>query len=347
MIYSVLGEQPFQVNSDSFSVSPSESGYDLYLSADGVNYSNFATVAANTTRQFTSMNSGNYYILSGNTSEVKVNWDRECHGGGGGGGTAGVSSLDGQTGALTTKTINGNAILGSGDIEISGGTGGKTKLYYSLDSGTTQEAEAIANLAVSSGLSAFCDTYELILLSNGKYYIPTQFSLDDVGDDEYWLTFYIQNFGNTYVDMVGMATKNRGFFPINQFWYSDNYNSVFMLTLNDLTGGTPSWRTYANFDDLTNLKDNHNNGKAFINIYLFYDLGNENKPYAVATAWRYDGENGNSDFYFYFDDVEVNNTRYRGVYKWNSNNSSWTTVYWDTWANYTGLGDIETLLSQI
>lgn len=41
---------------------------------------------------------------------------------GGGGGVAGVSSLNGQTGALTTKTINGNDILGSGDITIEGGS---------------------------------------------------------------------------------------------------------------------------------------------------------------------------------------------------------------------------------
>lgn len=33
---------------------------------------------------------------------------------------AGVSSLDGQTGALTLKTINGNQILGEGDIRTSG-----------------------------------------------------------------------------------------------------------------------------------------------------------------------------------------------------------------------------------
>jgi len=122
MIYKISGEQPFQVLSDSFSVSPSESGYNLYISADGVNYSQFATVAANTTRQFTGMNNGNYYILSGNTSEVQVNWNRDC-GGGGGGGTAGVSSLNGQTGALTTKTVGGQSILGEGDIPISGGSG--------------------------------------------------------------------------------------------------------------------------------------------------------------------------------------------------------------------------------
>lgn len=37
-----------------------------------------------------------------------------------GGTGSGVSSLDGQTGALTLKTINGNGLLGTGDISISG-----------------------------------------------------------------------------------------------------------------------------------------------------------------------------------------------------------------------------------
>lgn len=152
MIYNISGEQPFQVLSDSFSVSPSQSGYDLYLSADGFNYSRFATVASGTTKQFTGMNNGNYYILSGNTSDVKVNWERDC--GGGGGGAAGVSSLDGQTGALTTKTIGGQSILGTGDIPVGGGSnvyyvdgdsinnysGVVDEIYHKLSSGETAYA---------------------------------------------------------------------------------------------------------------------------------------------------------------------------------------------------------------
>lgn len=38
------------------------------------------------------------------------------------GGTAGVTSIDGESGALTLKTINGNNLLGSGNIDISGGS---------------------------------------------------------------------------------------------------------------------------------------------------------------------------------------------------------------------------------
>lgn len=125
MIYKIENEQHFQVLSSSFSVSPSESGYVLMFSANGFDFSEFTTVAAGQNKQFVNMSNGNYYYLSGNTDTVEVNWERECHGGGGGG-TAGVSSLDGQTGALTTKTINGNAILGSGNIEISGGDSAAT-----------------------------------------------------------------------------------------------------------------------------------------------------------------------------------------------------------------------------
>lgn len=150
MIYTINGEQPFQVLSESFSVSPSQSGYDLYLSADGHNYSKFATVAANTTRQFTGMNEGNYYLLSGNTSTVKVNWMKDC--GGGGGAAAGVSSIDGQTGALTTKTINGNSILGSGDIVISGGSSEQNYLIVDALSAVTSPVDGMY-VYVNSGVT--------------------------------------------------------------------------------------------------------------------------------------------------------------------------------------------------
>ena len=44
------------------------------------------------------------------------------------GGTTGVTSLNGQTGAITLKTVNGQTLTGSGDITISGGTTGVTSL---------------------------------------------------------------------------------------------------------------------------------------------------------------------------------------------------------------------------
>ena len=45
-------------------------------------------------------------------------------GGGGGSASAGVNSINGFQGDLTLKSINGQSLIGSGDIEISGGEGG-------------------------------------------------------------------------------------------------------------------------------------------------------------------------------------------------------------------------------
>ena len=142
MIYKITDEQHFQVLSDSFSVSPSETGYELYFSANGVEFSPFTTVAAGQNKQFVNMANGNYYYLSGNVGDVEVNWEKDC-GGGGGGGTAGVSSLDGQTGALTTKTINGNAILGTGDIVISGAGGDSNYVIVDALSAITNPVEGM------------------------------------------------------------------------------------------------------------------------------------------------------------------------------------------------------------
>lgn len=47
---------------------------------------------------------------------------------GGGGGTAGVSSINGQSGDLKLKTINNNDLLGEGNIEIQGGGGDVTSV---------------------------------------------------------------------------------------------------------------------------------------------------------------------------------------------------------------------------
>ena len=689
MIYSINGEQPFQVNSDSFSVSPSESGYDLYLSADGVNYSNFATVASGVTRQFTNMNEGNYYRLMGNTSLVKVNWERSC-GGGGGGGTAGVSSLDGQTGALTLKTVNGNALLGSGDIVISGGGGGEQNMkYWSLNDYDNADSEGKAAIydemcewmdgapengvgmiyTYNSGYSedyntmyydslvfncvhkeagyssfhfiairrtlddalysmyvfrlartsrdnfyetkyfsdfimelgdsagtinlngadpdeyriALSDTskdvyikfsagvgngYELgKVLSRGytvdysQYHIwgrmeyngvnymghwvfengaftteswepesagssgPSNYVIVDdlsaitnpvegmvayvpahievktgctfVRDNSYgdsWENIYMSspegayedihfsdsnipeagkdvfdrwwapgpclnkwtktNMGYAYAETGATATTLYYFtepgyvidsshtydymtftpdvainYPVKETKYmydgtnwvnitpelsnmsreelfaianaikSDRYmfsvmnitldygrgdsvmkmfactygenkwiqlrgqredsfknvdiridpvdrtfiydeididlpRTAFMIGITDLTGGTPTLRFGDNmWDNLKNLKD-RGDSKTSVNVYLFYDLENEDKPYAVANSWRYDGENGNDKYYFYFDDIEYNGTRYRAVYQYDMSNSAWTTLYWDTYANY-------------
>ena len=204
MIYNISGEQPFQVLSDSFSVSPSQSGYDLYLSADGFNYSRFATVASGTTKQFTGMNNGNYYILSGNTSEVKVNWEREC--GGGGGGAAGVSSLDGQTGDLTTKTIGGQSILGTGDIPAGGSDN-----YQIVDNiSEVQNPQAGTKVYVRSGSTV--DTYDGI-------------AFDASTVSEGFVVKVFDGQGNKYFDIYRSGD--------NFFWNWENDGDIHSRTAND------------------------------------------------------------------------------------------------------------------
>lgn len=90
MITKIKGEQPYQILASSFSISPSQEGYTLQISADGRNYSNLFSVGANVTRLVTGVASGSYYRLLGNNSDVSINWVRDCSGGGSGsGGNAG------------------------------------------------------------------------------------------------------------------------------------------------------------------------------------------------------------------------------------------------------------------
>lgn len=122
MVYLINGEQPFQVHSDSFSVSPSSEGYTLQVSADGEDYANLFTVAANTTRMVTGISNGSYFRLLGNESEVKVNWDRECHSQGGGGSYTLPIASEATLGGV--KIGSGITIDGEGKISAQGGAGG-------------------------------------------------------------------------------------------------------------------------------------------------------------------------------------------------------------------------------
>lgn len=89
MITKIQGEAPFQVLTNNFSISPSQEGYTLQISADGVNYSNLFSVGANVTRLVTGVAANSYYRLLGNASEVTINWMKTCvtEGGGGSGST--------------------------------------------------------------------------------------------------------------------------------------------------------------------------------------------------------------------------------------------------------------------
>lgn len=86
MITKITGEQPFQVLTNNFSISPSQEGYTLQISADGVNFSNLFTVGAGVTRLVTGVAANSFYKLSGNQSAVSINWMKTCVTEGGSGG---------------------------------------------------------------------------------------------------------------------------------------------------------------------------------------------------------------------------------------------------------------------
>lgn len=128
----INGEAPFQVLASNFSISPSNEGYTLQVSADGINFSDLFAVGAGVTRMVTEVSNGSYFRCAGNQSAIVVNWEKQCGGGGGGEGGDGVTSLNGQKGALNLKTINNKSILGTGNIDIEGGEGGDYKIVDEL-----------------------------------------------------------------------------------------------------------------------------------------------------------------------------------------------------------------------
>lgn len=119
----ISGEQPFQVLSDNFSISPSNEGYTLQISADGIEFSDLFAVAADTTRMVTDVANGSYYRLAGNASDVTVNWNRSCGGGEGGGGSYTLPKAS-ETTLGGVKIGDGISIDGDGRISANGGGGG-------------------------------------------------------------------------------------------------------------------------------------------------------------------------------------------------------------------------------
>lgn len=127
MITKIMGEAPFQVLTNNFSISPSNEGYTLQISADGKNFSNLFQVGANVTRLVTGVAANSYYRLLGNDSEVSINWMKTCvtEGGGSGSGVTPEevqaqidSALTVYTPTANFATINGSAITSGGNLVI-------------------------------------------------------------------------------------------------------------------------------------------------------------------------------------------------------------------------------------
>lgn len=182
MTYKIQGEAPFQVLATNFSLGPSNEGYTLQVSADGNNYSDLFTVAANTTRMVTGVASGSYYRMSGNNSEVVINWRTQCNDGGSGGGSgaqgpqgpAGGGGDSAQTMTLINNAIaNNNANLEDGDPIV-----GIAKQLYDPNGVTSDELFAYRTTAGNEDVST--GPAELRKVKGNAIYPETQYS-DDVG----------------------------------------------------------------------------------------------------------------------------------------------------------------------
>lgn len=75
MVLKITGEEEVQILSHSFIVSPSESGYTLNYSGDGVVYTAYSDATpANENLIVNGVAFGTYIKLVGNTSEVQISY---------------------------------------------------------------------------------------------------------------------------------------------------------------------------------------------------------------------------------------------------------------------------------
>lgn len=181
MITKITGEQPFQVLTNNFSISPSQEGYTLQISADGKQYSNLFTVGAGVTRLVTGVAANSYYRLSGNQSEVSINWMKVCVTDGGGSGTelspidyfplnaeAGtVVAYSGSSSAAGIYQFNGTDwVAAGGSVDLDEyWTSAETKTY--VDSAFTIAEDHITDVERVTA-SAYTEMHDDILELSGR-----------------------------------------------------------------------------------------------------------------------------------------------------------------------------------
>lgn len=75
MKFTVSGQNPFQVNSHSFAISPSTESYTLAYSADGISYTNYSESTPIGENLFVNgVPKGCFFRLMNNQSEVTITY---------------------------------------------------------------------------------------------------------------------------------------------------------------------------------------------------------------------------------------------------------------------------------
>lgn len=171
----ISGEQPFQILGTSFGVSASESDYTILYSIDGQTYTTLKSVSAGENVNISGRAIGTFYKLSGNTSTVEVVYGKTCEE------IAGVGSINGETGEISLKTINGNSIIGEGNIVIEGEVT-KEAIADALGYTPANEEDIPENVSELNNDAGYVKTW-----------IGTQAEYDALGDDVDDKTFYVIN----------------------------------------------------------------------------------------------------------------------------------------------------------
>lgn len=253
MVIKIQGEQPFQVLSTQFTIGPSSSGYDLYFSADGVNYTQLFTVGANVNRQVTQVAAGSYYKLVGNTGNVVVNWYGNCvvDSGGGGGYVLPVAS---QSTLGGVKIGSGITIDSGGTISAQGGGGAEVKTIelstYNPDNFTQEDISAMTEMVEYLADFSVNALPMARIACDGSYY--TLFlCMYDPEDAEDQTPEQRYKYGFSYVDAWNAGEE----FTDD----SDNcFARTFYLDIENVEDSYPVWwgsetsNNYYIFDDLDN-----------------------------------------------------------------------------------------------
>lgn len=197
MITKITGEQPFQVLTNNFSISPSSEGYTLQISADGVNFSNLFTVGAGVTRLVTGVAANSYYRLSGNASAVSINWMKTCVTEGGGGDLSNYYTKE-ETDEAIQEAI----------AEISGGTADLSDYWTSAQTQTaiSQATEGMLTSADTVNFLTSADTANFITSGDVKTQVEAYGYLTSADTQDFLTSADTQDF-LTSADTVNFLTS--------------------------------------------------------------------------------------------------------------------------------------------
>lgn len=257
-------------------------------------------------------------------------------GGNGGGGStvAGVNSLNGQKGDLKLKTVNGNDLLGEGNIEIQGGGGESSKTYYFYNDSTrdpntpnahnvevfkafekaVQEGGAFNNFYIvngneTSGQTPYNPILQVLGVANGEWGATKGY----------------------YVFAGQKSSENSEKLQVHKYCLTD-IGGVVDFVVNAIDGGVWTSGVHSKIDDVLTAGQDIPFAFEYLEgcdeTYFWADnMGGKQGLYNITFSGGYDGYKGNVVADVYGNDsgvymaFVVNNVRY--TYKKNDTTSKW------------------------